>query len=290
VEERAQVEQYLQQHLEGRVHLVSANPLTESTRAAPWRLDVEVGGSPSAYVLWLDSRGMDHEYEVLRAMEAVPIPTPRAYGWDPEGEALGVPSFFCDFVEGESLLAYMLAGETWAEELYIDTVCALQAVTREQLASVAHRFSQGETAADWLEMVYGHFQVSPSALADAVYERLRETMPPLLEPRFSNGDLWPDNLLVRDRRLAGVIDFEGAGFTDPIYEFLLPFFLRPELRDRGLEERYCQRMGFNASSLPWYHALEYFDTWGWTLRSGESFEQHTEASCRAALERWLVEG
>ena len=68
--------------------------------------------------------------------------------------------------------------------------------------------------------------------------------PDLPEIHFSNGDLWPENLLVRDRRLVAVIDWQHAGFSDPIFEFLLPFFLVPELRGRGIEERYCERMGF----------------------------------------------
>lgn len=39
--------------------------------------------------------------------------------WLGKGEALGVPCFLLDFIEGESLLEPMLAGERWAEELYI---------------------------------------------------------------------------------------------------------------------------------------------------------------------------
>lgn len=286
-EHRARCEQYLDRFLEGPVRFLLAEPLTKSTRNAPWRLDVEVDGVARSYVLRLKSRQFEHEYEVLRAMESVPIPTPCVYGWDPEGSALGVPSWFCDFVEGESLLKHMLVGELWAEELYIDTACALQAVTWEQMAAVAQRFGDGETAADWLEHVYEYFQAHPDSLADAVYARLVDTMPSLPAVRFSNGDLYADNLIVRDRQLAGVIDFEFSGFSDPVYEFLLPFFVCPELRGRGIEERYCRRMGFEPEALPWYHALEYFDTWQAVLRTGEPFVHHTEESCRTALEHWL---
>ena len=42
-------------------------------------------------------------------------------------------------------------------------------------------------------------------------------MPILQAARFGNGDLWLDNLLVRDRQLVGVKDLENAGFSDPIY-------------------------------------------------------------------------
>ena len=42
-------------------------------------------------------------------------------------------------------------------------------------------------------------------------------MPILQGARFSNGDLWLDNQIIRNRQLVGVIDFENAGFSDPIY-------------------------------------------------------------------------
>jgi aminoglycoside phosphotransferase (APT) family kinase protein len=288
-EYQSRCEKYLSRFLGGHVCLIHAEPLAKSTRDAPWRLDVKVNGEARAYVLRLGSRGGEHEYEVLRAMESVPIPTPRVYGWDPEGEALGAPCFFSDFIAGESLLKYMLAGEPWAEALYIDTVCALQAVAWEQVAAVAHRFDGGETAEDFLESAYEYLKSHPHPLADAVYAKLKSTMPSLPEVRFSNGDLWLDNLIVRNQRLAGVIDFEQAGFTDPIYEFLLAFFVCPELRGRGIEERYCQRMGFDPNSLPWYRGLECFDVWRWVLQTGQPFVHHTADSLAAALNRWLEE-
>jgi aminoglycoside phosphotransferase (APT) family kinase protein len=286
---QAQCEQVLSRFLGGQVRLIRAEPLTKSTREAPWRLDVEVDGAPRAYVLRLDPREGAHEYEALQAMESVPIPTPRAYGWDPEGKALGVPCYFEDFVAGESLLPPLLAGEPWAETLFVDTVCALQSVTRAQVAA-AHCFGPGETAAHSLEQAHQVLASEPKPLAEAAYAKLKGTMPPLPEVRFSNGDLYPDNMIVRERRLAGVIDWEFSGFSDPIYEVLLPFFVHPELRGRGIEERYCQRMGFDAGWLPWYRALECFTTWHWVRKTGQPFEQHTADSLSEALTRWLEEG
>jgi aminoglycoside phosphotransferase (APT) family kinase protein len=286
---RARCEAYLARFLPGPVRLVAARQLQKSTRDAPWRLDVEAGGRSRAYVLRLESRRIEHEYEVLRAVEALPIPTPRAYGWDPAGEALGVPCFFYEFVAGDSLLDHMLAGEAWADELYIDTACALQSVTRQQLPTIAHRLAESESAADVLEDAHAYFRDDPQPLAEAAYARLKETMPALPATRFSNGDLWPDNLIVRDGRLAGVIDWALAGFSDPFFEFLLPFFLRPTLRGRGIEARYCRRMGFDPALLSWYHGLEFFDSWRWVRKIGQPYEQHTDESLAADLARWLEE-
>jgi aminoglycoside phosphotransferase (APT) family kinase protein len=286
-EHRTQIEHYLGRFLGDRVRFVHAQELAKSTRDAPWRLDVEVGGQARSFVLRPESRRIEHEYQVLRAIESVPVPAPRAYGWDPQGKALGVPCFFYDYVEGESLLDHMLAGEPWAVELYIDTACALQSITRDQLADAAHLFGDGESAADVLEDAYAYFEADAHPLADAAYARLKDILPDLPEPRFSNGDLWPDNLIVRDCRLVGIIDWALAGFSDPIFEFLLPFFLRPTLRGHGIEERYCRRMGFDPAILPWYHGLEFLDSWRWVRVTGEPYEQHTDESLQADLARWL---
>lgn len=287
-ENQARCEEYLSRSLASRVRLIHAEPLTASTRAAPWRLDAEVNGVLRRYVLRLGSRRSEHEYTVLCAMESVPIPTPRAYGWDPTGETFGEPCFLCDFIEGESLLGPMLAGERWAEDLYLDTVCALQGITREQLSALGLELAEAETAQDVLEGAYEYFRANPHPLADAVYARLSETMPSLPTVRFSNGDLWLDNLVVRDRQLAGVIDFESAGFSDPVYEFLLSFFVSPELRGRGIEARYCRRMGFDPAALSWYHGLEYLDTWRWVMSTGEPFVHYSAENLPVALENWLA--
>jgi aminoglycoside phosphotransferase (APT) family kinase protein len=287
-EHREKCEAYLGRFLESSASLIRAEMLTKSTRDAPWRLDVEVNGEMRSYVLRLESRGIEHEYRVLRAMESIPIPTPRVYGWDPEGEALDVPCFLCDYVEGESLLKPMLAGEGWAEELYLDAVCALQGITEEELAEVLYRLPR-ESAADVLEGAQEYFRSNPQPLTARVYKELKGRMPQLPVARFSNGDLWLDNFIVRDRQLAGVIDFTNAGFSDPIFEFLLSFFVSPELRDRGTEERYCYRIGYDPEVLQWYRGLECFDTLRWVLLTGGPFVHHTRESLERNLENWLDE-
>lgn len=283
------IEDYLGKHLNALVQFMWAEPLKASSREAPWRLDVSVEGRRRSFILKLDTRRGEHEYAILRAMESVPIPTPRAYGWDAEGKALGMPCFFYDFLVGDSLLKHLLLGEEWAENLYIETARALQAVTREHLLAVAERFGPGETAADVLEKAWITLRKLRDPMLREAFMRLRETMPPLPDPRFSNGDLYPDNIVVRGEKLVGVIDFESAGFSDPIYEFLLPFFIYPELCRRGIEEEYCKRMGFDKSYLTWYLNLEYYDTLHWVLKTGKPFCQHTEKSLREALARWLQE-
>jgi aminoglycoside phosphotransferase (APT) family kinase protein len=247
-----------------------------------------VNGIVKSFVLRLNAKNSEREYQILRAIEPIPIPTPRVYGWDAAGEALGVPCFFCDYIEGESLLKPMLDGEAWAEDLYHNTVCALQRISEDDLGG-SFPWLKRETAMDVLENAHEYFQRHPRPLATSVYRELKESVPQFPEVRFSNGDLWLDNFLVRDRQLVGVIDFEGAGFSDPIFEFLLSFFVSPTLQGRGIEERYCRRIGYDPSILLWYHGLEFFDTWGWVVKTGKSFVHQTAESLEANLEQWLVD-
>jgi len=288
-EHRTQCEKYLSRYLESRVDFIQAEKLKKSTREAPWRLEVKVNGVPQAYVLQLDLRNIEHEYQVLKVMETIPIPTPRVYGLDLKGKALGVACFFSDFIEGESLSGPMFAGETWAEEMYINTVFQLQSVTEDQLGSIALALKR-ETAEDVLEEAYAYLKSESLPLAEAAYKELNAKMPKLPPVRFSNGDLWLDNFIVQDGKLSGIIDFTGAMFSDPIYEFLLSFFVAPELQGRGIEERYCRKLGYDPTILHWYRGLEYFDTWRWVLLTGEGFVHHTADSLEEDLKKWLDDG
>jgi aminoglycoside phosphotransferase (APT) family kinase protein len=283
-ENREACEKYLSRSLGGAVKLVHASQLTQSTRQAPWKLDVTLDGSARSYVMQLDIRGMEYEYRVLKAMEAAGVSSPRAYGLDLQGEALGVPCFFSDFIAGESLLGPMLAGEPWAETLYFDTVYALHSVTQTDLGDLE---VDQESADEILEAAWNYFKENPHPLAEVMYKRFKETQPDLPPVRFSNGDLWLDNFIVQGQKLAGVIDFQNAAFSDPIFEFLLSFFVEPKLQGRGIEERFCRRLGYDPAILHWYHGLEFFDTWRAVLKYNEPFVYHTAESLEADIKAWL---
>jgi aminoglycoside phosphotransferase (APT) family kinase protein len=285
-EHPAECEKYLSRYLEWPVEFFQAEKLAKSTREAPWRLDVNVNDGPQSYVLQLDESNIENEYQVLKVMERIAIPTPRVYGLDLQGEALGVACFFSDFIEGETLLGPMLAGETWAEELYIDTVIKLQAITEDELGSVAHGLER-ESAEDVLEEAYDYLKGKSLPVAETAYEKLKSSMPKTPPFRFSNGDLWLENFIVKDRKLTGVIDFPNATFSDPIFEFLLSIFVLPEIQGRGIEERYCNQIGYDPVILNWYHGLEYFDTWRWVLVTNEGFVHHTAESLQLDLQKWL---
>jgi aminoglycoside phosphotransferase (APT) family kinase protein len=180
----------------------------------------------------------------------------------------------------------MVAGETWAEEVYLDAVCALQSVSLADLGEAFTSVEQ-ESAEEILEDAWAYFKDHPQPLAEAIYQKLSSTKPEFPPLRFSNGDLWLENFIARDKKLAGVIDFQCAAFSDPVFEFLLSFFAEPRLKGRGIEARYCQRIGVNPAVLHWYHGLEFLDTWRWVLLSGKGFVHHTAESLEKDIKNWL---
>lgn len=271
----------------GKAGSLSAVALGASSRETPWRIDFQLNDADKTVLLRHGKSCSRNEAHILCAMAELAIPTPEVLIWDEAGNELGTPLFVSEFIRGESLLPAMKAGEAWAIELYMETACILQAIYAEDLPEGAVALlEEGESAVEVLADAY-EMIAEKDDLIEATYCTLVDTQPALSPRQFSNGDLWPDNLLVRDRELVGVIDWQHAGFSDPLFEFLLPFFLVPELKGLGIEERFCSRKGIDPQVLNWYHGLEYFDSLRWVLKTGRPYEMHTAESLRADLETWL---
>ena len=279
-------QKYFSEALGAEVEILSAEALNRSSREAPWHFDLLVDGRVKSFVLRVDKRSSAREYQVLKAVEALPIPAPRVYGLDKKGKALGTPCFFMDFIEGESLLKPMLAAEPWADDLYIDCARRMQMALEENNGEMPE-WLEKENAEDVLDKAYQKLKQNDDLVARKVYQELKISVPDLPKVRFSNGDLYPDNFLIKDRQLIAVIDFANAAFSDPLFEFLLPFFIHPELRGRGIEERYCGQMGIDPTVLPWYHALEFFDLWGWLEGTEDSFSGYNAEQIREIMIGWL---
>lgn len=269
------------------VVLESITELGESSRETPWRIDFDRKGRIESALLRYGKGCSRNEVVALRAMEATSIPAPRVLLWDEAGDALGTPVFVSEFIQGDPLLPAMKRHEPWAFDLYLDTACEVQGIQAADLPpGTVDALEVGEAAIDVLNAAYEMIETKDSLIEDA-YQRLRDSQPELPSPQFSNGDLWPENLLVQDQKLQGIIDWQHAGFSDPIFEFLLPFFLVPELRGLGIEARFCDCKGFGSEVLHWYHGLEFFDSLRWVLKTGKPYEMHTADSLREDLQTWL---
>ncbi len=268
-----------------KIQILSLTPLPQSTRAAPWRVDVQAKGQVRSFVL-RQTEPDSLEFAVLQVLASHVLPTPTAWINDVDGTLFGYPAIVTDFVAGESLLPAIRAGAEWAVDRYLDSVCLLQSISPDELGPLAERLPT-VTAHSELLQARAYFDEHPDPLADKAYAYLLQQAPTEPEPLFSNGDLYPDNLLFQNGVLQGVIDFESVAFSNPIYEFLNLFFVCPDLRGRGIEEAYCARMRFDPADLAWYRAMENFVSWSMLASSGKAFLHLTSDTLRADVQRWL---
>ncbi len=166
----------------------------------------------AANLSW-DPHAADTEYRLLKLLSAAGLPVPRPYLADESCAFLPGPCLLQEFIDGErvedppdladftgqlaaALAAVHDAGFEWADVPFLADV-------RDDLA---HRLGTGSS-------VPGEFQ----QLA-AVRAALTDNWPParVNEPTVLHGDYWPGNVLWRDGRLVGVIDWEDALFGDPL--------------------------------------------------------------------------
>ena len=279
-------EVYLSEAIGRHVELIEACPLRGGYRNTPWKLMIKAERQIESFVLRLNHPKLRLEYETLNAIQDIGPRTPRAWGLDTEGIHIGTPCFVMEFIPGEVLMKPLAEGAEWAEELYLETVVALQAIPIDKLGSLADEFGSCD-ALGFLNHTHSQFERMncEDELVSAAYERLNETLPERIEPCFGNGDLSPFNFLVSDRTYCGVIDFEFPSICDPMFEFMSPIQWYDSLRNRGLEERYCRLRGFDPGMIDWYRALVLFATWQGVLDDPKSeFDGCTAASCRQALE------
>ena len=224
-------EKYLSDSLRKSVELVDAMPMPGGFRNRLWRLDIRGRDSLTTVVLRTErvrreplvDEAYPHdiwlEFETLRQLRRIGLPVPEVWGLDETGTALGIPCFLMEFVPGVPLQGALRSGDSGVEDIFLEAVCTLQAVTREELGLLAEKFGRGVTVRDHLAWIAeGFARYTDDPLVSRVHNMLQQSIAAPLEPRFGNGDLSPSNILVQDGRLVGVIDFSVIKIEQaPIY-------------------------------------------------------------------------
>jgi len=223
----------------------------------PIRVRVRLPDSRFDEVVMRSSRhGDSHlEAEVLRTLHRLGLPVPRvlAEGGPDAGCERGV--LVLSRLPGENLQALATSsppGLEWAQALLIEAVERLSSLTaameREPVAALLPRCSlAGRLHA--LEASGSAWWEAPE-IRSAI-GRLERVLEGIAEPLvFTNGDYQPGNFLAEGGRITGFVDFESAGFTDPLIGFAkYPVYdIHPWNRagfiDRLLEERGWTRVDF----------------------------------------------
>jgi aminoglycoside phosphotransferase (APT) family kinase protein len=160
-----------------------------------------------------DPHAADTEHRLLKLLSAAGLPVPRPYFADESCAFLPGPCLVQEFIDGKrvddppdladftgqlaaALAAVHTAGFAQADVPFLADV-------RDDLA---HRLGTGSSGPD----KFRRLSAARAALTD--------NWPPaqVNEPTVLHGDYWPGNVLWRDGRLVGVVDWEDALFGDPL--------------------------------------------------------------------------
>ncbi|MEC9345908.1 MAG: phosphotransferase family protein [Pseudomonadota bacterium] len=171
---------------------------------------------------------LDKEWSIISALHAggrAPVPEPLAE--DLGGNLFGRPLFVMGFVDGivPSDTKPTYAEQGWLVDgsvterrrfwqSFLDSVAAVhdtdwRTPALQRLAPADGRSSLA-AAVDWIEGLH-RWSAAPQAEIEAGFARLRETMPASAGPDVLLwGDARPANVLVRDFRIAALLDWELA--------------------------------------------------------------------------------
>ena len=243
------------------VELTGARMLAGGASKAAWAVDVTAGGDPVELLVRRAAGGVIHEtatllleqeYRVIEAAHAAGVRVPRPYGY--LGELDGREAFATERVAGETIGRRIvtrpeLEGARHALPLQLaDEIARVHAIEPDVLPFLR--------VAD----VLGHFEQEldsvgePHPAIELGLHWLREHRPEPLGPVVLHGDFRIGNVVVSERGLEYLLDWEFAHLGDPREDVAWPIVRAWRFGGDGLRlggigevepylERYCELTG-----------------------------------------------
>ena len=187
-------------------------------------IEVSVAGAPECAVLRAeptddaDPTGMEREAAAVRAAESAGVPVPEVLLAGTGDGPISAPHLITSFVEGESLPRRILRtfagehghdGEAFAQQLGEIAARVHRAEVPEGLFDV-----KTDELEDWRAQ-FSEYGIDSPAF-ELAFTHLADSPQPESAPTFVHGDLRMGNLMVRDGRVAAVLDWELAHIGDPV--------------------------------------------------------------------------
>ncbi len=156
---------------------------------------------------------LSDEYSLIQQLNQTPIPAPQARLFDDSGTVLKHPFAVYDFIDGKPFLH---ANDPASVGIHVAE--ALAQIHALSLTSI-------DTASlpMWSEFAGSIIMNDPTVFdantdEEVVRKALSEHWPPPEPDRLSllHGDFWPGNLISKDDRIVGVLDWENAAVGDPV--------------------------------------------------------------------------
>jgi aminoglycoside phosphotransferase (APT) family kinase protein len=247
--------------------LVRARPLPGATSTQVTAIETERDGQHATLVLRQygpanlasDPHAARTEFRLLHLLSAAGLPVPRPYLADESGAILPGPFLLQEYIDGERV-----DDPPDLTDFASQLAAALAAV---HTAGVPRR--EVSFLADVGDALARTLGTRPARPDEYLHEtEVRAALagmwppPPVNRPVLLHGDFWPGNVLWRDGRLAGIIDWEDALFGDPLADLAVTrleicWFHGAAAMDL-LTRNYCAlRPEVDTSTLP-----------AWDLRAG----------------------
>lgn len=213
--ERTEVERILAAFAPGAA-LGKLTLLTGGVSSLMVRVDLERAGSlPERLIIRRlgdyarkhDPDSLRRENNVLRRAREAGVPAPPVLFADLEGEVLGEPLLVLEYLEGE-VASRVAEPVAFAREL-ADAMAAIHRIDVTGWGLTAPEpLSARSPEAHRPILLRAHAALAPHLDTFALTTLL-------------HGDMWPGNLLVRDGRLVGVLDWEDARLGDPLIDIAI---------------------------------------------------------------------
>lgn len=191
--------------------------------------------SADAYVAQVDK---EHRWLPVLAPQ-LPLPIPVPLGRGEPSPALSRPRSVYRWIDGELLTADRVDDLDRLASDLAGFLAALYASGPAGPRPGRHSFARGGPVATWDEQTRSHIDalrdvIDPSAALD-VWEAALDAGTGT-RPVWVHGDVTGSNLLVRQGRLAGVLDFGCSAFGDPACDLTIAWtFLSGSSRQRFME-------------------------------------------------------
>ncbi|MFC1714902.1 phosphotransferase [Candidatus Poribacteria bacterium] len=216
---------------------------------------------------------LEAEFTALKDLEGVDLLTPKVWGLDREGRFLDMPAFLMEYIEGPTVLDAVESNPEVIAYRFAETILAMNRVSADQLPDLVGLIGESdEDPADllgWLTAQAGKMD-APSFFLSGLDLLTRELPSDRPKRVFGNGDLGPQNFIYTADGSIAVVDWEYAGFNDPIAEIML-LHVWPEddpfLRKHPIDKLYCRLAGIDVGILRWYEI--YGALSGWLFAAGD---------------------
>jgi aminoglycoside phosphotransferase (APT) family kinase protein len=265
----------LQGLLGSPVELTGARLVAGGASKEAWAVDVSAPAGPlellvrraGGGVIHADTLSLEHEYRVIEAAFAAGVRVPRPYGY--LGELDGREAFATELVAGETIGRRIVSRPELEQARQ-----ALPLALADEIAKV-HSIPAAElpflTARDVLVRLEQELDSvgEPHPAIELGLHWLRERRPPAaLSPVVLHGDFRIGNVVVSERGLAYVLDWEFAHLGDPLEDVAWPIVRAWRFGADGLRlggvgevepylERYCELTGREivVGDLDWWEVL-----------------------------------